>query len=234
MHYLKLTVARDKPLYSVSELARLWDKAVDLDYEIQLKSKKEEFMRAQDQYKRDLEQFNADKNQLKRIKEQFKGVKEKFEHDERQFNRPEQQFGRGFNGISTKSILMDAIRGRALRARDQDTLAPITISEGAVSDEVYLAPEDLVGWARTNGVEVTLVDTTPGDVKRTATVSDEKKCEAWLESLIKAGPPKKPKSKYREDAKKQYGVGGRAFDRAWRSAIIATGSTEWQKPGPKS
>jgi hypothetical protein len=56
----------------------------------------------------------------------------------------------------------------------------------------------------------------------------------WLIGLMKAGPPTQSKDAYRDHAYKKFGVGVRAFDRAWANAIAVTGNEDWRRPGRKS
>ncbi len=70
--------------------------------------------------------------------------------------------------------------------------------------------------------------------KRALTKAAETKCREWLASLMRNGPPKQSKDKYREEAKSLYNVGTKAFHRAWANAIAETGNNDWSKPGRKS
>ena len=66
------------------------------------------------------------------------------------------------------------------------------------------------------------------------TIAAEKRCEEWLIDEMRASStPNKPKSEYRADGMRELGVSGAAFDRAWASAIKATGAEDWSKAGPK-
>jgi len=68
--------------------------------------------------------------------------------------------------------------------------------------------------------------------RRRQPAADESKCRDWLLKAMLANPTRKVKAKpeWREDALRLYGVNVRAFNRAWNSAIKASGST-WNKPG---
>ena len=66
------------------------------------------------------------------------------------------------------------------------------------------------------------------------TVKAETKCRKWLVEIMKNGDPEKSKSGYRAKAVAKFGVGKRAFGRAWANAVAETGNTNWSKPGPKS
>jgi hypothetical protein len=70
------------------------------------------------------------------------------------------------------------------------------------------------------------------DGKRRQPAADESKCRDWLLKAMLANPTRKVKAKpeWREDALRLFGVNVRAFNRAWESAIKASGST-WNKPG---
>jgi hypothetical protein len=58
----------------------------------------------------------------------------------------------------------------------------------------------------------------------------EEQCVAWLVQLMK-GPKRKAKSDYRTEAQQRFGVGVRAFLRAWDRAIRQTRNTDWLIPG---
>jgi hypothetical protein len=62
--------------------------------------------------------------------------------------------------------------------------------------------------------------------------ADEGKCQAWLLEAMLASPYQKIKAKpkWRIEATRLFGVTVRAFNRAWSSAIEASGST-WNLPG---
>ena len=71
--------------------------------------------------------------------------------------------------------------------------------------------------------------------QRKTTVRDERKCEAWLVGLMNEDkPPEKTKTEYRANAKENFDIGTRAFDRAWANAVTTTDNTTWITPGPKS
>src|SRR5256885_4496338 len=58
-------------------------------------------------------------------------------------------------------------------------------------------------------------------------IADEGKCRAWLIEAVRASPDQKIKTKreWRMEASRRFGVSVRAFDRVWKSAIEASGST---------
>jgi hypothetical protein len=60
-------------------------------------------------------------------------------------------------------------------------------------------------------------------------------CLSWLEREMRASPSRslKPKSDWFRQAKEKFSVSGRAFDRAWASSILSTGS-QWGSRGRKS
>lgn len=66
------------------------------------------------------------------------------------------------------------------------------------------------------------------------TIQAETKCREWLVGLMKNGDPERSKSDYRTKAVAKFGVGKRAFGRAWANAVAETSNTNWIKPGPKS
>jgi hypothetical protein len=69
---------------------------------------------------------------------------------------------------------------------------------------------------------------------RRATIAAETECETWLAEQMRQGPPKMSKANYKNDCQERFGVGSRAFERAWANAVKQTGSTGWTKPGRKS
>ena len=74
-----------------------------------------------------------------------------------------------------------------------------------------------------------------GNSRQIITAAAEMRCRDWLiEFMSKGSTPDRPKSKYRLEAKEEFGVGTKAFDRAWHDAIIKTGNVEWSKAGRKS
>ena len=63
----------------------------------------------------------------------------------------------------------------------------------------------------------------------------ENKCERWLVGLMQGGkPPEMPKADYFKEAKENFAVSQRGFDRAWANAIKQSGNSDWSKPGRKS
>ena len=69
--------------------------------------------------------------------------------------------------------------------------------------------------------------------RRELTVSAERKCRKWLIQLMTAGPPEKNKPEYEIEAKSEFGVSAKAFQRAWSVAVEETGNKDWNKPGKK-
>jgi len=69
---------------------------------------------------------------------------------------------------------------------------------------------------------------------RRATIAAETECETWLAEQMRQGPPETSKANYKNDCQVRFGVGSRAFDRAWANAAKQTGSDDWTKPGRKS
>jgi hypothetical protein len=62
--------------------------------------------------------------------------------------------------------------------------------------------------------------------------ADENTCRTWLLETMLASPEQKirVKREWRIEATRLFGVTVRAFNRAWRSAVEASGST-WNRPG---
>ena len=72
-----------------------------------------------------------------------------------------------------------------------------------------------------------------GEEAALSTADKEGLCERWLRDLMKeAGGPSIAKDDYFEQARNTHGIGRRAFNRAWDSAIKNSGNREWSKPGP--
>jgi hypothetical protein len=71
--------------------------------------------------------------------------------------------------------------------------------------------------------------------KRRRPAADEKKCADWLVEAMRASPNQriKPKREWRLEAISQFGLSGRGFERAWRSALQESGAT-WDHPGRAS
>ena len=72
-----------------------------------------------------------------------------------------------------------------------------------------------------------------GDSRR-LTARAETETVNWLVVLMKAGNPTQSKAEYRQEAERKFAVGKRAFDRAWASAIDASGNDLWSRAGRKS
>ena len=68
--------------------------------------------------------------------------------------------------------------------------------------------------------------------KRRRPATDRKKCADWLVEAMRASPNQriKPKREWRLEAISQFGLSGRGFERAWRSALQESGAT-WDHPG---
>jgi hypothetical protein len=75
----------------------------------------------------------------------------------------------------------------------------------------------------------------PPQPKRSAIASTESKCRQWLAELMRQGPQKEAKAKYKNEAlQKFFDLSERGFDRAWSGAIIdANAADGWGKPGRK-
>lgn len=71
--------------------------------------------------------------------------------------------------------------------------------------------------------------------KNKQTASQKTNCRNWLIEQMQAHLiPPKPKNAYREEAKKMFSVGFRAFDSAWTEAIDFTKRGNWSNPGRKA
>src|SRR5215813_5477655 len=67
--------------------------------------------------------------------------------------------------------------------------------------------------------------------ERKLTANAESQCRNWLIAEMQAGDPQDTKTGYFEKALAKFGVGRRAFDRAWGYAVSKTGATNWSVPG---
>ena len=73
--------------------------------------------------------------------------------------------------------------------------------------------------------------------RRTDHVSAETATQKWLAAEMHAHPdgsPLGPKAAVQVEAEKQFGVNGRAFERAWRAAQKEVPAQTWGNPGAKS
>ena len=98
----------------------------------------------------------------------------------------------------------------------------------------FTGQDEFKTWAKLRGLKIpafAMVD--GGGAQLMATVSAETKCKDWLVARMKNGGPKQRKGDYRKDAKRDFGIGTKAFDRAWARAISETGNVDWSKPGRK-
>jgi hypothetical protein len=66
------------------------------------------------------------------------------------------------------------------------------------------------------------------------TAGAETETQKWLIAMMQEGDPTQSKARYRQEAEQKFKVGKRAFDRAWASAIEASGNTRWSAAGRKS
>jgi hypothetical protein len=123
------------------------------------------------------------------------------------------QDGRAVFNTGNLSVgnLREALRARREGTRTRHILLRRTELEGALANALNQAGSE-----------------------RRLTVKAEHDCHTWLTDMMRAGKPTKKKTAYREEAQSQFGVGQRAFDRAWANAIATTGNTDWKKPGRKS
>jgi hypothetical protein len=70
---------------------------------------------------------------------------------------------------------------------------------------------------------------------RRATMKAEKDCLEWLLKLMKKpSNPTKNRDEYKAEAADKFGVGARAFGRAWGHSIRESANTNWGNPGRKS
>lgn len=70
---------------------------------------------------------------------------------------------------------------------------------------------------------------------RKTTVAAEKKCQEWLEGLMRSGDPTKNKGDYQGEAIAKFdGLSNKGFLRAWGNAAAQVNKASWTKPGPRS
>jgi len=75
----------------------------------------------------------------------------------------------------------------------------------------------------------------PAERHAPQTINQERLCERWLFDLMLGGkPPEMPKADYFKEAKKNFSVSRRGFDRAWGNALSKSDNADWSKPGRKS
>jgi hypothetical protein len=112
--------------------------------------------------------------------------------------------------------------GRESRERETDRQIEWAISQGII------APSE-IGTISDNDEERI-------ETPSRKTAGAENECRGWLIALMNAGGPTKPKTEYRSEAVSRFGIGTRAFVRAWSTAIQATGAATrgWGQPGRKS
>jgi hypothetical protein len=109
---------------------------------------------------------------------------------------------------------------------------------------VLLAEAAFVDWLKASSVKI-LGAPSDGDAEKSGAAEDpeagtppksaEAQCLERLITAMEESPRRrpKPKSKLREDAKRQFGVSGRMFDRNWDKALKTTGAN-WNKAGAPS
>ena len=103
--------------------------------------------------------------------------------------------------------------------------------------QLWCDREEFAGWAQLRRMKrPNFLPPTPSthDKEIVSTIAAETRCKKWLMALMELGPRDKVKADYRKEAKSQFGIGIRAFDRAWANAIKETGNKDWSKPGRKS
>ena len=64
-------------------------------------------------------------------------------------------------------------------------------------------------------------------------IAAENKTYVWLVGLMRSGPPKMAKAKYRAQAIEQFHVSIKGFIRAWSKSVADTGNTSWSQKGRK-
>lgn len=128
-----------------------------------------------------------------------------------------------------------------LQDRIDRSIAAQTLPAQKINDTWYFRPGDITAWFAKHTshippkalLEVLGINETPAGLRK-QTCGAETNCRTWLTDLMQNGSdPQKPKTDYEREAKNTYGVGSRAFGRAWRNAIEATRNDLWAKPGRK-
>ncbi|OAN52982.1 hypothetical protein A6A04_14795 [Paramagnetospirillum marisnigri] len=95
----------------------------------------------------------------------------------------------------------------------------------------FLKAEVLAEWPDPLSV-LAESDEAPLSIGGKTTIAAENACRKKLATLMRNGPPEKPKADYQKD----FGIGKRAFDRAWGNALADVGpelAAPWIKTGPK-
>jgi hypothetical protein len=70
-------------------------------------------------------------------------------------------------------------------------------------------------------------------IAKPSTAGAESRTKAWLTDLMKRRDPEASKADYLAEAKQRFGVGERAFGRAWANAVVDSENHAWTKPGRK-
>lgn len=67
-----------------------------------------------------------------------------------------------------------------------------------------------------------------------ASTTQANECFEWLKKeLVKRSPETHSKTRFAKEAKDQFSMSGRAFERVWAEAIKSTGRADFKKPGRK-
>jgi hypothetical protein len=73
----------------------------------------------------------------------------------------------------------------------------------------------------------------PAELSQVGKSASEARCREWLTGLMTACPDApRPKADLEREAKQRFGLGQRAFERAWRGASDKTGRV-WSRAGPR-
>lgn len=134
---------------------------------------------------------------------------------------------------TAKELRVPAHVWRADRAEEVFDIGLVRVSNDQISFVIGLdRPEDTaLVMIREKDIEDALAE----QVTVRSTAAAETRCRRWLFDLMSGGSqPDRPKSSYRIEAKTNFtGLGDRAFQRAWDSAIADTGNGNWKRPGPR-
>lgn len=99
-------------------------------------------------------------------------------------------------------------------------------------------PKELVAWAEATAGDFVLPEVfvlatcSKTEKQAMATIDKEKKCQEWLVGMMQNSQLKKKiKAEYKLEAQDKYGIGIKAFNRAWSSAIERTNNVAWLRAG---
>jgi hypothetical protein len=139
--------------------------------------------------------------------------------------------------IMTQGIKLGVMSSRVDRERQMITKDLMPRGSSSVWNITVYEKDDLydlllkVGLSIPDELSKEIIKRNPSTDNTRLTSKQEKDCQEWLERLMANGAKKtKTKESFKKEAKEKIGVGTKQFERAWRNAIHATGSS-WGAPG---